>query len=303
MIIDFAPLIAIFNAAMDSIHTKLDTLLGRSEAAATADESQSAQLSEVIETQKEQGALMSTMLAAVQACAGALGISVETLKAIQFNSSSQVLTVETGGVLDTAGDNVLAPCTVLFGCVPRDGTVDIIMGGTGALNNSPLILRVTSGKLRAYCGTAVSGQKFSTGSASWATGVAHLGAMTWDGTDITLYQDGAVDTLSATSTRSSSSQNHTGKLFFNDNGDNDVWAPAYIRGVLTLSQINALQAKIASGDLTGAASDINGYSATDGCLVGPTANDDTTVVAGVTEWCAARTTVCQGSPALIAVPA
>lgn len=241
-----------------------------------------------------------TLEAGVAALQAANGVE---RKAFQFNSSSQSFNVLTGMDLDTGGDNVLAPCTVLYACAPRDGTVDLIMGGTGALNNSPLIVRITSDKQRVYCGTGASSQKFSAGSETWANGQYHWGAATWDGTDIDLVFDGAVDSPSLTTTRSSSAQNHTGKLFLNDNGDNDCNEIVYIRGVLTLAQINSLKALLVAGDYEAAADVINGYNASAGCLVGPTADDDSTTVSGITEWCDGRTTVVQGSPALIDVPA
>lgn len=244
-----------------------------------------------------------TLLLGQQALAAAIaGPALYEMKAFQFDDSGESFTVETGLDLDTGGDNVLAPCTVVFGCVPRDGTVDVIMGASPTLNNSPLIIRITGSKLRVYAGTAINSQKFDTGSATWTQGDAHLGGFIWDGADMTLVTDGVEDTPSASSTRSSSSQGHLGKLLLNENGNSDVWGVAYIRGVLTVAQVAALQAKIAAGNLEEAAEDIAAYNASAGCLVGPTADDDSTTVAGITEHVAGRTTNVSGSPALIDVP-
>lgn len=223
-------------------------------------------------------------------------------KALQFDSSSESTSIDTGLDLDTSGDDVLADCTVLFGCRPNDSTVEFLMNAT-TLNNCGLQVRFTSSKLRVYVGTSSSQQKFSTGTNAWTQGDAHWGAFTWDGSDIELFQDGAVDTVSATNTRSAS-PGYSDTLRLNQgDDDNDAWEVAYVRAVLTLAQINALKALLSAGDYEAAADTINGYNASSGCLIGPTADDDSSIIVdGIREWTNDRTTITQSSPAIIDIP-
>jgi hypothetical protein len=298
---------------MSELAPELNARLTAIEAAlAAAEAAHAALVSDVAALDNERAADTAAIIAEIQATEAEVLMGQQAIlatlaggvnrKAFQFNSSSQSFDVLTGLDLDTGGDNVLAPCTVLYACTPRDGTVDLVMGGNPAINNSPLVVRITSGIQRVYVGTGASAQKFGSGSASWAVGAYHWGAMTWDGADIGLVFDGSADTVSV-GTRSSSTQNHTGRLYLNDNGDNDCNEIVYVRGVLTLSQINSLKALLVAGDYTGAAEVIDGYNASAGCLVGPTDQDDpTTATDGVREWVAGRQTITSGSPSLIDVP-
>lgn len=234
-----------------------------------------------------------------QAIMSAVGAAGETMKAIQFDSSAESLTVATGTSLDN-GSGALDPCTVIFGCRPNASSVDIVTNAT-SLNGSGILIQVISGKMRGYAGSASGNQKRIIGTASWAQGDAHWGSYVWDGSNITLSQDGATD--SVTNTTRNASPGYLDDLRFNQGDDDqDVWAMAFIRKALTQSEINALYAQIASGDLTGAAAVINAHNAASGMLVGPTADDDTTTSAGVVEWTNGRFTQVVGSPALIDIP-
>lgn len=244
------------------------------------------------------------LLLGQQALAAAIaGPALYEMKAFQFDNSGESFTVETGLDLDTSGDNVLAPCAV-FCTVQLKESVVVVLTNSSSFNSRGFELRFNNGKVRFIAGISGSSQRLDTGTHTAAVDdiVDVIGI--WDGSSWEILVNQSVDPISATTPARSSSPLFTDSLRFNDDGDtHNVWAVGYVRGTVTAAQAVAMQNKAKAGNLEEAAEDIAAYNASAGCLVGPTADDDSTTPTGITEHVAGRTTNVQGSPALIDVPA
>ncbi len=223
-------------------------------------------------------------------------------KAIQFDSSTESLTVATGTALDD-GAGALDACTFIYECRPNASTVELVYNGAN-LNGSGLHVRITGDKTRAYCGTASNQQKYATGDAVWPQGEFHRGAVVWDGSDIVFMRDGELGTSGAQLFRSASPKYLDDLRFNQGDDDHDLRNVALVRKALTVGEVNAIQDLMAAGNYIGAGALVHAHNSASGCVVGPTAEDDSTVVSnGIVEHCAGRTTATYGAPDIIDMPA